>query len=66
MLFQKYQNKSEPVLSFGNHIWLAKEVALLPSYAESIQGAQVDVDSLDFTAPSALDDINYWVNNITK
>ena len=31
-----------------------------------IQGAYVDVDHIDFTAPSAVYDINSWVNNITK
>jgi len=61
-LFKEYKGK----LAFGNHIWLGKDITLLPSYVDAIKGTYVEVDNIDFSAPSAVNDINFWVNNITN
>ena len=54
-------------LSIGSHIWLAQGKTLNPKFKETIKDiSNVEVDKLDFSSSDSVDEVNDWVNKLTK
>jgi serine protease inhibitor len=54
-------------ISLANSLWLRQDASFLPSFLQRVnESYQAELNQLDFTSPTAADEINAWVREQTQ